>query len=710
MLPPSTAPGPALVLSVLLLVPDALAQVPEAANSNPSATLPSLEVIGRAPGSLTQPGVEEQRRTLEQTAAAVRLVPSEDFQNRYAFNLRDVLAETPGVFVQSRYGQELRLSLRGSGIARGFHLRGLEVLQDGIPVNLADGSGDFYQIDPLAVRSVEVYPGGNALIYGTSTLGGAVNFVTPTAFTAEAPNILRAEGGMFGTWRLSGQVSRVFGDWDALANGTAMHSDGYRQHSRSQYEQFNANIGYRISPGIETRFYLGSYNVRQELPGSLNLQDVLHNPTRSLPNVSGQVIGGNQQRNVWTQRVANRTTVNTEYGRIDVDSWFIHKDLYHPIFQVIDQDGNTWGIAPRFTTSFVVAGMRDDLVIGARYFAGSNQALQYVNVAGSRGAQTLNARQEARNYDLYAENRLWMLPQLAVVTGAKMLRDEREYRDLGGGLSSSLGVQHFSRIYEGLNPRVGLLWQPRPEVQIFTNLTRSQDVPDFSDLVQTSISRTSFVPLEAQRAWTVEVGTRGRYDRYGWDLTLFRSNLRGQLLQFTTNPNTGTSGTINAGLTVNQGVEFAGRVDLWRDVTGPGVGDRLTLGQVWTFNDFHFRDDRQFGNNRIAGLPPHVLRTTLAYARPEGHFIRPRLDWVPQGAWADYANTLRGNSYVTVGLEAGYAIKPGVMVYLDARNLNGKRYVSDVSTIVNAQAPGANQAVFYPGDGRSVYAGVRASF
>ena len=75
-------------------------------------------------------------------------------------------------------------------------VRGVEVLQDGVPVNLADGSGDFYQIDPLAIRSAALYPGGNALVFGASTLGGAVNFVTPTAQTAEASNILRADGGI----------------------------------------------------------------------------------------------------------------------------------------------------------------------------------------------------------------------------------------------------------------------------------------------------------------------------------------------------------------------------------------------------------------------------------------------------------------------------------------------------------------------------------
>ena len=215
------------------------------------------------------------------------------------------------------------------------------------------------------------------------------------------------------------------------------------------------------------------------------------------------------------------------------------------------------------------------------------------------------------------------------------------------------------------------------------------------------------MPLEAQRAWTVELGTRGRFERGGWDVTLFRSDLRDQLLQYTVNPSIPAT-TFNADRTVNQGVELAGRYDVWRGL--PAAEDRLTLGQVWTFNDFRFRGDPQYGDNRIAGLPPHVLRTTLTYAQPERFFVRPALDWVPQGAWADYANTLRANSYVKLGVEAGVTVGPGVSVFLDARNLTNKRYVSDLSTLANAQAPGANTAVFYPGDGRSVYLGTRIAF
>jgi methionine-rich copper-binding protein CopC len=73
---------------------------------------------------------------------------------------------------------------------------------------------------------VEIYKGGNGLAYGSSYLGGAINFVTPTAHTAVAPNILRLEGGSFNTGRINLQESRVLGDFDFLVNNTATYATG----------------------------------------------------------------------------------------------------------------------------------------------------------------------------------------------------------------------------------------------------------------------------------------------------------------------------------------------------------------------------------------------------------------------------------------------------------------------------------------------------
>jgi iron complex outermembrane receptor protein len=668
------------------------------AKAQEATELPIITVQGQnTGGSLTAPSIATLRENLYQTAGSVAFVDAEKYRNTFANNLRDMLKDVPGVFVQNRYSQELRVSIRGSGIARAYHTRGVEMLQDGIPTNFADGSGDFYQIDPLAARAIEVYKGGNALPFGTSTLGGAINAVTPTAYTATAPNILRVDGGSFGTGRFNAQMSHVLGDVDFLFNGTVTHVDGYRQHERQQSEQFNGNIGYRIAPNVETRFYFGAYIFNQKLPGTLTLDTALTNPRQA----STSALTGDQARNTRTERIANRTTIAFDTGKLDLDTWGIHKNLYHPIFQVIDQDYWTWGVAPRYSANFDLGGYRNDLVVGARYFGGDNHAKQYINISGQRGALTVDARQRANNSEAFFENRFWVLPQVALMAGAKWFHDERHYANFTAATQAS-------KSYDGINPKLGVLWQPLPSVQVFADITRSQDVPDFSDLAQTNLLNTIFVPLSAQKAWTAEIGSRGQLGRFAWDLTFYHSILRDEMLQYTTNPNI-PAATFNAPRTIHQGVEFGGSVDVIRDVTG--IGDRIALAEIWTVNDFRFDNDPQYRNNRLPGIPVHVLRTTVTYERPDGFYFRPTFDWVPQGAYVDYANTQRVPGYVLLGLETGIDMANGISIFLDARNLTNKHYIADFGPVTQAVTSGASAtATFYPGAGRSLYAGMRWSF
>ncbi|CAO4184569.1 TonB-dependent receptor family protein [Methylorubrum aminovorans] len=710
----STLLASTLLAAGLALAAPALAEplvAPESATPS-TTTLAEISVSGTgrpsAPGetagSLTVPGVAAQRAAVNATVGSVAFVDGASFQNRYANTVRDVLKDVPGVFVQERYGQEMRLSIRGSGIARGFHVRGIELLQDGIPLNLADGSGDFYQIDPLSLRSVEVYKGGNALTFGATTLGGAVNFVTPTVYTALAPNTARIDGGSFNTIREHFQVSRTSGPADVLISGTATNSDGFRDHETQRTRNVNANIGYRLAPGVETRFYLGFYDTNQKLPGSLSLFNALNNPRLANP----AAITGNQSRKVTTERIANRTSFELEVGRLDIDSWAIHKNLYHPIFQVIDQDGWTYGLAPRWAGTFDLGGFRNDLILGLRAFAGINEARQFVNVAGLRGARTLDARQSASNYEAYAENRFWFRPDMALMTGVKLFSSNRTFSDRGG-LAANSAARFANVTYEGINPKLGLLWQPLPDIQVFADVTRSRDVPDFSDLVQTNLLRTTFVPLEAQRAWTYEAGSRGRIDRLAWDVTLYRADVRDALINFTPNPGLNIpAATFNAPRTRHQGVEAAVTLDLAADLTG--IGDGLSLTQIWTHNDFRFVGDPVFGNNRIAGVPVNVLRTVLGYRHPSGFYLAPALDWVPEGAFADHANTQKVPGYALLGLQTGIDFTNGVSLFVDARNLTDERYVSDIAVVTNAATVAGGPVAFFPGNGRSVFGGVRASF
>jgi iron complex outermembrane recepter protein len=297
------------------------------------------------------------------------------------------------------------------------------------------------------------------------------------------------------------------------------------------------------------------------------------------------------------------------------------------------------------------------------------------------------------------------------MTGAKLFSSNRTYSNKGG-FAANPTVQFGNVTYDGVNPKLGLLWQPLPDIQVFGDITRSRDVPDFSDLAQMNLLRTTFVPLEAQRAWTYEAGTRGRVDRLLWDVTVYRSQVRDELINFSINPGLNIpAATFNAPRTIHQGVEAAVSFEVARDLTG--IGDTLSLTQIWTHNDFRFVRDPAFGNNRIAGIPDDVLRTVVSYAHPSGFYFSPSVDWVPHGAFADHANTLRVPGYALLNVQTGIDFKNGVSLFVDARNLTDERYISDISVVTNAATTAggpAALAAFYPGNGRSIFAGVRAAF
>src|SRR3546814_10390789 len=94
------------------------------------------------------------------------------------------------------------------------------------------------------------------------------------------------------------------------------------------------NAGYRPRAGLETRFYFGSYNVDQKLPGTLTLNQALGAPRMA----ASTALSGDQARVEHVQRLANKTSWLADDGQLDVAVWAIHKSLFHPIFQVIDQD------------------------------------------------------------------------------------------------------------------------------------------------------------------------------------------------------------------------------------------------------------------------------------------------------------------------------------------------------------------------------------
>jgi iron complex outermembrane receptor protein len=591
------------------------------------------------------------------------------------------------VLAQPRFGEEVRLSIRGSGLGRSFHLRGVTLLQDGAPISLADGSGDFQELDPETLQHISVYRGANALRFGSSSLGGAVNAVTLSGQTLAAPITVRLDGGSFGTLRASGTVGFDNNVVDGTATVTASTSDGFRQQSAQDKLRFNGNLGFRLASNLETRFYVSANRLDQDVPGTITLSDALSRP-RTAPAIN---IANDFARNIRSLRLQNRTAWRLGETRIEFGAFANMKSLYHPIFQVIDQDSTDWGGYARAEGRTDLAGVPLDYVFGSTARIGRINAKQFANVGGKRGALTADGIQKASTIDAYGELRLHPVEPLALIAGLQFVHGHR-------ALDNKLRpVASDARDYDAWAPKLGLLWSASDKVQVYANVSRSAEIPTFSELVQQPV--VGFVPLAPQTAWTVEVGTRGERGPLAWDVSLYRSLLRGEMLQFTTNPDIPAS-TFNAGRTLHQGIEA--RLD-WTLIGG---ANQLVLRQVYQLSDFRFRHDPQYGDNRLPAAPIQVYRGELRYSG-KGFSIAPNIEWTPRGVWADYRNSVRVPGYALIGAHASVELGRGTELFLDARNLTDWKAVVDLSAVVAATP---QSAIYYPTDGRAIYGGAKLAF
>lgn len=663
--------------------------VPVAAPAQENLPTISIEA-DRLGGALTVPTTAQAERELRQIPGSVTVIPDTQFNLQRSTTVKDVLDHVPGVFAQPKWGEDTRLSIRGSGLSRNFHLRGVQLFMDGIPINTADGYGDFQEIDPSAYRFIEVYKGANALRFGANALGGAINFVTPSGRDAQ-----HFSGGVdlgsFGFQRYQASSAGLLGPADYFITGAFQQQDGFRDHSWGHSMRAAANFGYQFSPDAETRFYFNANDIVQRIPGSVTRTSALTSPrTAAATNVAND-----WQRNIQSVRIANKTTLRFDDTTVELGIFGVNRHLEHPIFQWLDYRYQDYGAFFRVTDERMIGGYKNRLIAGVNIHNGLLKNRQYVNGPGAKkGALLSAANDRSENYTAYAENSFYFLPDVALVTSAQHLFAIRDRENVFNLLSGRTDHNLFS-------PKIGLLWNVDPGWQFFGNISASAEAPSFGE----GTAVIPFTQIRPQRATTFELGTRGRRPDFTWDAAVYRAEIKNELLCYFSA--FGNCNVTNADRTMHQGVELGFAAVILKSMFTTGADpDRLWLNIAYTFSDFRFRNDAAFGNNELPGAPRHFIRAELLYKNPNGFFFGPNMELAPTTYFVDSANTVSTAAYGIWGLRAGYE-RENFSLYLDARNLSNKAYIA--STSINNVASSAS-TFFEPGNGRAIYGGVRVKY
>ncbi len=639
--------------------------------------------------SLTQATPEEARERLAKTPGGTEVIAAERYLTGRAGTLADTFALSPGVFAQPRFGaDEARLSIRGSGLQRTFHGRGIRVLQDGVPLNLADGGFDMQAIDPLAASHINVWRGAYALAYGSSTLGGAIKYVSHSGRTAPG-YAMRVEAGSFDYLK-----ARIAGGWthdcrDVYLSFSHHSQEGFRDHAEQSTQRLFANFGWRPADHIESRLYITSVLTDSELPGNLTKAMLEDDPRQANP----MNLTNDQKRDFELHRIASKTTIVNGPNTWEFTAAWTYKDLDHPIFQVTDQKSNDALLSAVFQHEGRLFGRDHLLRSGALILSGETIAASFANIGGSRGALLQRSRQRATNVEGFIESQLALGGGFTGIFGAAASYNTREVDRLFGTTAP------YDRSYDDISPKIGLRWDG-PGFQIFGNVSGSYEPPSFSE------SGTAVVANEAQTATTFEIGTRGSRGPVSWDVSLYHAEIEDELLLVQLPPPAplGATGTINADETIHRGIEAGLAIDLLGRSWEETPDHRLVFRSAWTYGDFRFDGDPTYDDNRLAGLPPHVVRGELLWEHAAGWYAGPTFDWVPVKSYIDHRNTFAADPYALLGFKLGRRVSDGFSWFVEAKNLTDEHYAATHGVIENAG--GTDQAQFLPGDGRSLFCGV----
>jgi iron complex outermembrane receptor protein len=692
-----------------------------APSTNGPTVLPLVTVVGtnNTGQSLTSPSAETAAGQKSEIPGGFTLIDAAVLQRNRGSSIEDFLNGVPGVNLQSQNGMEAtKISIRGSGIVGDDEPIGLQVLLDGFTFNQGDGEVILEDFDLGGVQYAEVFRGANAFRYGAITLGGAINLTSKTGYDA-SPFSLRVEGGSFGFAQVQASSGGVDGPADYFASISGRVRDGYREHSYENTEDAFANFGYRITTNMENRFYVTVARTDRLIPGALTKDQLEEDPEQAVPENIAQA--ANKE---WSYvRLADKISYKTGVEEADAGGYWWHRNLLErDLFDADNSDGiqgyysDNFGVLLNSVTHFQFFGLPNNLTVGANPTLEGENDGDFQNIGGQKGAQTGRDSELSINAPLYAEDQQYVTEKFSLIAGLQAIYAQRHLSDFF--IDTDSGDQSANLTFRTINPKVGMIWEFDDKSQVYANFSRSWQPPSFDNMLDFDDNNPPapfgtgslvFTPLEPQHAWTAEAGTRGKRGRFGWELSVYHSWVRDELLEIN-NASGVDIGAVNVSHTYHQGIEAGLEIELLESIltskTADQPADKLTLQQTYTLNDFHFDGDPVYGDNRIAGIPMHYYQAELMYESPCGFYAGPNVQWNMNRYPADHANTLYADAYALLGFKAGFESKHGFTIFFEARNLTDQHYAASVDPIPDATTVGGPAQIFHPGDGRSFYGGI----
>ena len=676
-------------------------------------TLPSLlaaQDSARTTTSLPQVRVTATRdgpRAPLELPYAVTLTRPDSLAALRRLGVDELLFAVPGVALANRQNpaQDPRVSIRGFGARSAFGVRGVRVLQDGVPLTLPDGQTPVDALDLEGAERVEVVRGSASSLYGNAA-GGVIDVRSPLPPAIRAAPFVRIVGGdaspTVSAVGATGTLDRV-GYSSSL---TRVNGRGFRDHSDQRATRAAARLiltrADAAVPNIAIAARLSDVS-NAESPGALTRAQFDANPRMADP-LSVRKRAGKSVRQ--SDLSLSLVRALRQSGALEAVVYGSTRTLANPLtFATVDVDRTSGGASARMRDEFMLGARRARLAAGADVQWQHDDRLESENCVEAvtattacpagpslRGIRRRDQRELVTSVGPFVRGELALTSRLLASAGVRA--DAVRFRVRDRLVTPTNLDDSGDRTLHAVSPAMGLVWRATPLASAYASVSSSFETPTTTELGNKPDGSAGINPdLQAQRTTTLEVGAKGLLPTLGvrWDVALFEAQARDELVPFDIPNGGGRRYFRNAGRTRRRGGELGVQAD----------AGALTLQAAYSYSHFRYLKyvvgTTSFDGRRIPGIPAHALATSAAV----------RLGDATVSATADVASALDVNDANSVqvptrtllGLAlsrtvqlAGVRVSPLVAL----QNIGGVHTVGSVS--VNA----AGGKFFEPAPGRTL--------
>ncbi|MHB0775367.1 TonB-dependent receptor domain-containing protein [Halomonas sp. WWR20] len=546
-------------------------------------------------------------RTASQTLSSVTVIDEEELRRQDPTSLIEIMRGQPGVDVSSNgsYGMTSSVYIRGTSNDATL------LMIDGIRLRSATAGGAAWQyLDPRMFERAEIVRGPRGSLYGADAMGGVVQLFTPQG-EADGPQPRFSIGsGSFDTQRYSAGLS---GSQDGTrysfaasrfdTDGTAIREDG-------EDKSYDNTTGFaRLSHTFDNGAEMGALGLRAR--GSTEYDGGDMHFVQQVAGLYGEL--------PLTAHWRSRLTLSESRDELDN---FADASLYGPASTTI------------FNTQTQTARWENTLALGP------HELIAGTEYSEDRVSGTSDYAEDSRDNVAVFTQGLFDFHPVSLQAGLRYDDNEAFGEEVTGNLALGYALDN--------------------DHTLRASYATAFKAPTFNDLYypEDDWGYVGNPDVEAETSETFEIGLRGQYAQYYWDLAAYQSDID-DLIDW-------ASAAGNPQLITPQNVDRA-RIRGIELATGAELKD-WTLQAALTYTDPKNRETDQ----RLQRRATQSLR--LDVDRQLGEWSLGG-SWVAQNhRYEDEANEVRLPGFGLLNLRAGWQFAPLWTARLTVDNVLDKEY------------------------------------